>query len=222
MGSGGGSMSPRPPGAAAATVGIIVEKLQAATGRVDRLSSPVLRAGGGKNAYFGSGGGGSVSDVESGGKQQQQQWWQHQQQQDGGGGGGMTRVHVVAAQLPPSNLDVELLQLPSLPVIRTPLDASPSPQAAHWERLQAVRSPTQQLLSRENSSGSLGGTRLGGGMLDAALEEAAGGGDGDGGGGRASLRRQQQQQHEAATTILWDGLGREGPGQGKGAALLRR
>jgi hypothetical protein len=53
-----------------ATVDVIVEKLHAATGRVDRLSSPVHRAGGSsKNGYFSSGGGNG--DLEAG-----KQWWQ--------------------------------------------------------------------------------------------------------------------------------------------------
>ena len=53
---------------APATVDVIVEKLHAATGRVDRLSSPVQRAGGSKNGYFSGGG----SDLEAG----KQHWWQ--------------------------------------------------------------------------------------------------------------------------------------------------
>ena len=67
-----------------ASVDVIVEKLHAATGRVDRLSSPVHRAGGSsKNSYFSSSGG----DLEAG-----KQWWQ----QDGS----VTQVRGRAVQAP--------------------------------------------------------------------------------------------------------------------------
>lgn len=60
---GGEALSPPP----AAQVDVIVEKLHAATGRVDRLSSPVLRAGGVKNGYVP----GQGLDAEA-----SKRWWQ--------------------------------------------------------------------------------------------------------------------------------------------------
>ena len=69
-------LSPPPP-----TVGVIVERWQSQAGRADRLSSPVYRAGGYKNAYFGG-------DTTSGGADGEpgKRWWQD------GSTGGVTQV----------------------------------------------------------------------------------------------------------------------------------
>ena len=67
---GGQALSPPP-----SMVHVIVEKNT--TGRVDRLSSPVLRAGSQKNGYFQSSSSGTGADVEAG-----KRWWQ----QDGSSG----------------------------------------------------------------------------------------------------------------------------------------
>lgn len=73
------------------------------------------------------------------------------------------QVHAVASQ---GDLRIEL---PHLGGSSTPLGLSPK----SLERLEAVRSPTQQLLSRENS-GSADAAVQGGGAFERALREAAG------------------------------------------------
>ncbi|KAL4858704.1 putative magnesium transporter NIPA8 [Chlorella vulgaris] len=150
-GSSGGtdSLSSQSP----AMVDVIVEKVHGASGRVDRLSSPVLRAGGSKNGYAHSGGPGL--DVEA-----SKRWWQ---QNSSGGSGGGIQLHAS------SDLRIEL---PHRGGSSTPQGLSPAAMA----RLEAVRSPTQQLLNRENSS-SLDGLLPGGvtTAFDRVLgEEAAG------------------------------------------------
>lgn len=92
------------------------------------------------------------------------------------------------------------IELPHLGGSSTPL--GPSPKSL--ERLEAVRSPTQQLLSRENS-GSLEAAH-GGGAFERALREAAGGQPGGSG--------------AAQPVILLDSLSSSGNG-GKGP-LQRR
>jgi hypothetical protein len=164
-GGGGGSQPTSPP----ALVGVIVERLQPASGRVDRLSSPVLRPGGSlKNGYaalHSTGSYGSLEGSDHGGKRR----WQ------GGGSGGVTQVHAVAA--PPGDPRLELQPRPG--------DASPlvlSPRG--YARMQAVCSPTQQLLSRENTSSLEGGTPFERALWAAEAGPAEAGSDGGGPSGR--------------------------------------
>ncbi len=83
---------------------------------------------------------------------------------------GAVQVHAIAA--PAGSLGLELSPLPGSP---TALGTSPQSLA----RLQAVRSPTQQLLSRENS-GSLEAPLQGTGVALAEPGGAAMRGDGSG------------------------------------------
>ena len=173
-----------------------MEKLHAATGRVDRLSEPVLRsvsAGGSvyKNGFT-IGSGTASDDTEPGGKPG---WWQQQQQQqqqqhDGGsaGGGGGGRVHLVATPLR-GDLDSGHLEL-LLRGVEAPRGGSATPPAASprtvEDRRQAVCSPTQQLLSREGSGvqGSGPHTRLSSAVaFERALESAGGASSGNTAGG---------------------------------------
>lgn len=171
----GGPLSLRP-----TTVDVIVEKLHAGSGRIDRLSSPTLRpssasAAAGlahthKNGFRlgGSGGGGDAG----------KSWWQHASSSSGG----VTQVHAVAAH--PEGLHLEL-----------PAIVSSSPPAVtprSLARLEAVRSPTQQLLSRENSGGQvdlLGRTLHT--AFDRALFENGGGSRGDSGVSSGHGRQQE-------------------------------
>lgn len=144
---GGAGGAPRAP----STVSVLVEKLSA-SGRIDRgaLSSPVLRpASGGtstqRNGYTlvatATGGGGSGGLARSGSGKP---WWQR------GGGSNVTEVHATAVSPTAPGLTLEL---PPLGGSATPQGLSPRALA----RMEAVRSPTQQRLSRQ-SSGSLGAT----------------------------------------------------------------
>lgn len=130
-----GLTSPPPP----RTVEVLVEKLHAATGRIDRLSSPVLRptsAGAaaslrnGLTVLTGSGGSSGEGDKR----------WQWP-------GDGVTQVHAVAGH--PGGLGVEL------PPLMVSGGSPPGTSPRSLARMEAVRSPTQQLLSRENSGSQI-------------------------------------------------------------------
>ena len=191
---GGGLMSPRPPRA----VEVLVEKLHAASGRIDRLSSPVLRptsgsgaAAAAKNGFIVVGGSGGGGTGGGGGAEPDKRWWQGEgvtqvrpmrcclvsafavecaagRPGELGGRGcpaqvvcsqaaakrqsacprcpsrRSLQVHAVAAH--PSSLSLEL---PALGLGGSGSPAGLSPRSL--ARMEAVRSPTQQLLSRENS-----------------------------------------------------------------------
>lgn len=132
---GGGLTSPPPPRA----VEVLVEKLHVATGRIDRLSSPVLRPTSGSGAaglrngltVLTGSGGGSGSDPDK-------RWWQAD---------GVTQVHAVAGH--PGGLTLEL------PPLGLGGGSPPGASPRSLARMEAVRSPTQQLLSRENSGSQL-------------------------------------------------------------------
>lgn len=168
----GGVSGPLSPPPRPATVSVLVEKLSAATGRVDRLSSPVLRPTSANNqgaahkngfSLGPSGGSGSSMDAEA------KRWWQQ------GGSGGVMQVHAVSA--PPAGLE-----LPPLGGSATPLGMSPRA----LERMEAVRSPTQQLLSRENSGG-LSGVGSGGVQLRTAFDRALAEARGSASGGQVDI-----------------------------------
>lgn len=114
------------------------------------------------------------------------------------------QLHAIAA--PSSSLGLEL---PHFGGSSSPVPTSPHSLA----RMEAVRSPTQQLLSRENSDGQEAALHPSGvsNAFERALAAAEGGGSG-------SLPRQQQ-------SILLDTLSSSTSGGGSGSnkgALQRR
>lgn len=156
---GGGLTSPPPPRA----VEVLVEKLHAATGRIDRLSSPVLRpTSGGGAAGLRNG-----LTVFTGGEADKRWQWQ--------GDGHVTQLHAVAGH--PSGLAVEL------PPQGLGGGSPPGTTPRSLARMEAVRSPTQQLLSRENSGSQL--DALGRTLhtaFDRALQQTSGAAAAGGGG----------------------------------------
>ncbi|KAL4445374.1 hypothetical protein ABPG77_011199 [Micractinium sp. CCAP 211/92] len=178
----GGPPSSSPLAGATATVAIIVEDKQvAATGRLEQLSNPVLRVashGALRNGFAV----GSAAGSEDG--EQGLPWWR--QQQDG-------QLHAApAAEGLPSHPQLPALGLGLGSSGGSPLGRSPPRE---FEQMQAVCSPTQQLLSRE-SSDCLGPLRGGGGssIFERTLAEAGSGG---------MLRRE---------SVLLDGLSSSGKG----------
>ncbi|PRW05863.1 putative magnesium transporter NIPA8 [Chlorella sorokiniana] len=128
---GDGLTSPPPPRA----VEVLVEKLHAATGRIDRLSSPVLRpTSAGAAATLRNG----LTVHTGSGEGDKRRQWQ---------GDGITQLHAVAGH--PGGLAVEL------PPLGLGGGSPPGTSPRSLARMEAVRSPTQQLLSRENSGSQL-------------------------------------------------------------------
>lgn len=178
----GGPPSSSPLAGATATVAIIVEDKQAAaTGRLEQLSNPVLRVAS-HGALRNGLAVGSAAGSEDG--EQGLPWWR--QQQDG-------QLHAApAAEGLPSHPQLPALGLGLGSSGGSPLGRSPPRE---FEQMQAVCSPTQQLLSRE-SSDCLGPLRGGGGssIFERTLAEAGSGG---------MLRRE---------SVLLDGLSSSGKG----------
>lgn len=162
------------------------DKQAAATGRVEPLSNPVLRAAsnGAPRSGLAVGSAPGSEDGELG------KLWRRQQQD------ASARLHAGAA--PAAEGLPSRLELPARGLGTgggTPLGGSPPHDFVH---MQAVCSPTQQLLSRESSE-CLDALRGGGGSaFERALAEAGSAGmlqresvllDGLGSGGRGGLQR---------------------------------